>query len=712
MKTKISIKELEKHLDENPDDARSLFELGMLYLESEDYGNAILKMEESINLSPVNNQAHLILGIAYSLSKKFESATSHWEKMIDEDGNFFTGDRGSINPSYISMAKASWNEYKKETPESSISIFKWSFANLVLGFYDQAIDGFTIAINANPDIARARFYRGLCRYLAGDYQNAANDFQGELVRYPECLDCIYYQGLAFMEQGKTAQAIEQFNNILARIPHHQKARYQLGCAFASLGNYAKAVEIFEHALDFNPRFIQVYFQLGQVYEKQYLMDKAITQYELAVQLEPDFKMANFRLGMLNKNLGKLETALKYLKKTVKLDPDDGDAHYCLGLIYLSQSEYDEAISKFRESLRVNPDYAPAFYSLGISYFHQGKIKESIFEYQKALQLDPRDFQTHKAIGMAYLKTQDLEKASFHFNEALAANPHDPSIYFNLGTINFQNRDFPKTIEAFKKTVEFGTSEIFQHYTRGALLSRSYKFDQAIHEFQSAAGKTPSGESDLSMFASLHLISTIALEQAWENASLNSKCNQTQERINGLARMISKLVDEWVPDSDQHSERVAQIATVIAKQFGYSDKEIEEIHIAGLLHDIGKLKIERQILLKDLENMSDDEREQLYSHPHKSFNLIWEIPECKNIASIVLYHHERYDGKGFPENLRGEAIPRAAQILSIANHLDNLLHRKKIKITEAMDQIMDERFKMFSSDVINTFLSVVDDLMMR
>ncbi len=490
-----------------------------------------------------------------------------------------------------------------------------------------------------------------------------------------------------------------------------KAHFHLGRAFANQGNYAKAIEILEKVLEFNPRFVNAYFELGHIYEKQYLMDKAITQYELALRLEPDYKEANFHLGILYKNLGKLDAALNYLNKTVELDSSEGDAYYYMGLIYLNRGEHDRAIEMFGKSLKIMPEHSFAHYSLGLAYYQMERLDDAVEEYKKALALNPGDTQAHNALGMAFLKAEDFDDAVEHFNNVLKINPRDCYAHYYLGAVSFRTHHYSEAIEEFHKAVETGPSDVYRSFTSGAHLLRERQFEEAVAEFQNAATHTPASESDLSLFATLQLLSTTALEQAKQNAVYHRRYDEVSSFTSGFARVISHIVDERSPESFNHSFRVSEISGVIARQSGLSDREIREVRMAGLLHDLGKLKIPRKILRTPPTRLDKEDLKILYSHPIEGYELLKDIAGFENIANIVLCHHERYDGRGFPRRLRGDSIPMGAQIVSAADYWDKLINQKKLSPAAALDHLLGLRYKSYSSEIINIFLSVVDDLLL-
>jgi response regulator RpfG family c-di-GMP phosphodiesterase len=120
----------------------------------------------------------------------------------------------------------------------------------------------------------------------------------------------------------------------------------------------------------------------------------------------------------------------------------------------------------------------------------------------------------------------------------------------------------------------------------------------------------------------------------------------------------------------HSKRVAEYALIGARRLGLSEEYRHSIEYAAVLHDIGKLAIPDSILNKP-GNLTDNEREIMNKHPEIGYNLIREIPFLEDASWLILYHHERFDGTGYPRQLKGRAIPLGARLISVADAFDNM-----------------------------------------
>lgn len=146
-------------------------------------------------------------------------------------------------------------------------------------------------------------------------------------------------------------------------------------------------------------------------------------------------------------------------------------------------------------------------------------------------------------------------------------------------------------------------------------------------------------------------------------------------------------------TEQHGIRVAKKSIKFGKMINLSDKKIKNLYIAALFHDIGKVLLDQGILNKP-SKLTDEEMEAVQMHPVYSYYGILQAGYAKEIAITALYHHENYDGTGYPEGLSGTSIPIEARILRIVDVFDALTsdrpYREKLTINRALEIMETER----------------------
>ncbi|MBZ9634466.1 HD-GYP domain-containing protein [Clostridium sp. FP1] len=152
----------------------------------------------------------------------------------------------------------------------------------------------------------------------------------------------------------------------------------------------------------------------------------------------------------------------------------------------------------------------------------------------------------------------------------------------------------------------------------------------------------------------------------------------------------------------HSERVASMSYELSKGFGIKGSELQNIHIAAHLHDIGKIGVPDKVLNKN-GKLLPHEWEYIKMHPKIGFNILSKSKRLKYISKIVLYHHERWDGKGYPEGLSGITIPLGSRIIAVCDSIDAMTserpYRKAMDFEECINEITINTGLMFDPVVV-------------
>lgn len=177
------------------------------------------------------------------------------------------------------------------------------------------------------------------------------------------------------------------------------------------------------------------------------------------------------------------------------------------------------------------------------------------------------------------------------------------------------------------------------------------------------------------------------------------------KLDDMINMIIITLDARDPYTYSHSERVAALSVLIASQMGFTEEAIEKIHIAAHLHDIGKIGVPDIVLNKE-GRLSKEELIQMQSHSLIGFNILHKIEIFKEIEIIVLHHHERYDGEGYPNNAKGDSIPLESRIISVADSFDAITsdrsYRKGSSFKEGFEEINKHIGGQFCPDAIKYF----------
>jgi putative nucleotidyltransferase with HDIG domain len=208
-------------------------------------------------------------------------------------------------------------------------------------------------------------------------------------------------------------------------------------------------------------------------------------------------------------------------------------------------------------------------------------------------------------------------------------------------------------------------------------------------------------TDLKLERDILLDRTSYLEEQVSNARSNiMTCYE------GTVNALILTIDAKDHYTYNHSNRVAQLSTQLAKELSVPDKIIKEIENAASIHDIGKIGIEENILKKN-GKLTLDEYTEMKKHPAIGARIVQSVPFLEDAIPVILYHHERYDGGGYPEGLHGEQIPLSARIVMVADAVDAMMsarpYRDSLTINKVMNELSENAASQFDPDVTDIIL---------
>ena len=193
-------------------------------------------------------------------------------------------------------------------------------------------------------------------------------------------------------------------------------------------------------------------------------------------------------------------------------------------------------------------------------------------------------------------------------------------------------------------------------------------------------------------------------------ALEKKQQESMAFISEITEAFAKVIDMKDQYTNGHSNRVAKYTAMLAKELGYDDETIEKYYRIALLHDIGKIGVPSEVLNKN-GKLTDEEFEIIKSHAANGYEVLKDISIMPDLATGAGAHHERPDGKGYPNHLKGDEIPRVAQIIAVADCFDamysNRPYRKRMNFEKAVSIIKDVSGTQLTPDVVDAFLRLVD-----
>ncbi|HEY2932935.1 MAG TPA: HD domain-containing phosphohydrolase [Acidobacteriota bacterium] len=191
-------------------------------------------------------------------------------------------------------------------------------------------------------------------------------------------------------------------------------------------------------------------------------------------------------------------------------------------------------------------------------------------------------------------------------------------------------------------------------------------------------------------------------------ALQSALRELKEHRTMTLDALLKTLDARGHETHSHSLRVQEYTVLLAKQFGYKNSRLLEVAQGALLHDIGKIGVSDSILLKE-GTLDDQERAIMKTHPVIGHQILQSVKFLEGASQMALYHHERYDGLGYPMGLKGDQIPLEARIFSVLDTFDAMTsdrpYRKRLPAEKAVEEIIRMSGTQFDPIVVQEFLKV-------
>jgi putative nucleotidyltransferase with HDIG domain len=176
----------------------------------------------------------------------------------------------------------------------------------------------------------------------------------------------------------------------------------------------------------------------------------------------------------------------------------------------------------------------------------------------------------------------------------------------------------------------------------------------------------------------------------------------------MLKVLTGAIEARDPYTRGHSSRVTALAEVVARRLGWSEEKLASLRIGGPLHDIGKLGVSDEVLRKE-GRLDDGELAQIREHPKIGARMLLRMAALREAIPYVLYHHERWDGHGYPSGKAGEEIPIEARVLAVADAFDAMTsdrpYRRALSRTEALAEVERCAGTQFDPEIARVFLEL-------
>ncbi|GKU26770.1 HD domain-containing phosphohydrolase [Clostridium folliculivorans] len=203
-----------------------------------------------------------------------------------------------------------------------------------------------------------------------------------------------------------------------------------------------------------------------------------------------------------------------------------------------------------------------------------------------------------------------------------------------------------------------------------------------------------------------VVMSIAEKRMYRNKLIEKKSTR-----NAITSSLLRTLHEKHSETEEHTMRIKNMSFKLGKRMGLPQDKLDELELLGLLHDIGKIGIPEQILLKPAK-LTAEEWVIMKSHTEIGYRIAKSTPELSHIADEVLSHHERYDGTGYPNGLKGEDIPLLARIINVVDSFDVMTHKREYKLAKDMNYAIEELKRcsstQFDPHIVAEFLELLQE----
>jgi len=389
------------------------------------------------------------------------------------------------------------------------------------------------------------------------------------------------------------------------------------------------------------------------------------------------------LGTINGMKGNRERALELYAESLKIYRANDEIRKTaytennIGITFVEREMHDEAFDYFKRAYECARQIKDASLILIVNinlaelYIHKGNLDEA---------------------------RQHCRMAEKHLNNADLVNGHLVETLKFFGKISSQERDHTTALDYFNRAFDIAQQIRAQFAEAEVLLERGVLYHTMDQPFDAL--------NDLE--SSYHL---------YRNVKAEGKREQAEKVIDSIEGLYLDIFDSMAKKVDRkdkytkgHSDRVASLALLLGKELGLKTIDLKTIVAGALLHDLGKVKISSGII-KKAGKLTDEEYRTIKQHPELGLEVLKGKEFPWNIYPLVLHHHERVDGKGYPHGLKGDDIPLGARICCVADVFDALtsdrVYRKAFPTEKALEIMVSESGTAFDPYLLKAFCGLIE-----
>jgi HD-GYP domain-containing protein (c-di-GMP phosphodiesterase class II) len=194
----------------------------------------------------------------------------------------------------------------------------------------------------------------------------------------------------------------------------------------------------------------------------------------------------------------------------------------------------------------------------------------------------------------------------------------------------------------------------------------------------------------------------------EDRMYRHKLLESRSIRSSIISSLEKTLFEKSFETEEHAHRLLNASMKIGREMGLTDSELDDLGLLAVLHDLGKIAISDKILIKP-GRLTPEEWHEMKKHPETGYRIAESSPELSHVSEYVLSHHERWDGTGYPQGLKGSEIPKLSRIISIVDAFDAMTHprpyKKAVSVSESLAEIERCSGTQFDPEIVDIFINL-------
>jgi putative nucleotidyltransferase with HDIG domain len=559
------------------------------------------------------------------------------------------------------------------------------------------------------------------------------------VKQAQDVEYLIKRGKECSEEYSFEEALFYFERALSLISEEDERYFpllvELGKIRSKVGDWDNALRDFHIALDissnkgYRRERADILRRIGDILSRKNEWDVAIAYYESGIKTARDSGDEKI-LGDLFNSLaivyfekGQLNKALRYYRKSLNLARKRRDLallaniYNNMGAVYSVKGEYEKAIEYYKNSLRIYKEcgnhfgISHAFHNLGMTYSKKGDRKRAEGYYRESLKISERigeiSLSSITLLSLAEMRISEekLKEAEEILDDALKKLF---AIDDKLGIAEgYKLRGVIERKRGNLKRAEYYLLEsikIHEECNHPLGLAESYRELGITYKEKGETEKTWRWlERAEEIFRKLRAKRDLI--------EVRKELEEIEKIYIAVVRQLGSSVEAKDKYTLGHSERVAVYALEIARKLNLSNEEIKAILTAAYLHDIGKVDVPDGILKKP-GRLTPEEYERIKGHPLFALKKLRSISFPWDVRPLIRHHHERYDGKGYPDGLKGEEIPLGARIIAVADVFDALTsdrpYRKALSLGEAIEEMRRVSGTQLDPKLVLLFIKTVEE----